>query len=132
LAAGCYKEADSNGGKLTSDAGTVLLREVDKRVGLIDAIAACIPDPRQPAKITHDLRTLLAQRIFAIAMGYEDLNDHDSLRTDPLLQLLIERGINETQALGSASTLCRFENRIDRKTMAKMAKVFVVSLSASN
>ena len=67
--------ADFNGGKLTSDAGATLLREVDKRIGLIDAIAACISDPRKPAKITHDLRTLLAQRIFAIAMGYEDLND---------------------------------------------------------
>ena len=124
--------ADFNGGKLTSDAGATLLREVDKRIGLIDAITNCIPDPREPAKILHDLRTLLAQRIFAIAMGYEDLNDHDSLRDDPLLQLVTERGINETQPLGSASTLCRFENCIDRKTMAKMAEVFVEQFIASH
>jgi hypothetical protein len=124
--------ADFNGGKLTSDAGATLLREVDKRIGLIGAIAACISDPRTPAKITHDLRTLLAQRIFAIAMGYEDLNDHDSLRDDPLLQLVTERGINETQPLASASTLCRFENRIDHKAMAKMAEVFVEQFIASH
>lgn len=125
-------QADFNGGHLTSDAGAALLREVDKRIGLIDAITDCIGDPRQPAKITHDLRTLVAQRIFAIAMGYEDLNDHDSLRDDPLLQIVTERGMNERQPLASASTLCRFENRMDRKTLAKMAKVFVEQFIASH
>ncbi|NQU76781.1 MAG: IS1380 family transposase, partial [Planctomycetes bacterium] len=128
--------ADFNGGRLTSDTGAVLLREVDKRIGLIDAIAACISDPREPGKITHDLRMLLAQRIFAIAMGYEDLNDHESLRDDPLLQLVSERGIDEQQPLASASasasTLCRFENRIDRKATAKMAEVFVEQFIASH
>ena len=84
-------QADFQGGELTSDAGAALLREVDRRIGLIDALADCISDPRQPAKITHDLRTMLAQRILAIALGYEDLNDHDSLRDDPLLQILTER-----------------------------------------
>ena len=61
-------EADFAGGKLTSDAGAALLREVDKRIGLIDALADCVTDPRQPSKITHDLRTILAQRILAMAM----------------------------------------------------------------
>ncbi len=110
--------ADFNGGTLTSDAGPALLREVDKRIGLIGTVAACIRDPRQPAKITHDLRTLLAKRIFALAMGYKDLNDHDSLRDDPLLQLVSERGVDRQRPLTSASTLCRFENRIDRRAMA--------------
>ena len=123
---------DFKGGTLTSDAGAVLLREVDKRIGLIDAVAACIRDPREPGKITHELRTLVAQRIFAIAMGYEDLNDHDGLRNDPLLQLVTERGIDETRPLGSASTLCRFENHIDRKALTKMAKVFVEQFIASH
>jgi len=125
-------QADFNGGKLTSDAGAALLREVDKGIGLIDALVASIPDPRDPGKITHGLRTLLAQRIFAIAMGYEDLNDHDSLRDDPLLQLVTDRGINEEQPLGSASTLCRLENRIGRETLAKMAEVFVEQFIASH
>ena len=86
-------QADFAGGKLTSDAGAVLLREVDRRIGLIDALADCIADARQAVKITHDLRTMLAQRVFAIALGYEDLNDHDSLRDDPLLQILTECGL---------------------------------------
>ena len=125
-------QADFAGGKLTSDAGAALLREVDRRIGLIDALADCIVDSRQPAKITHDLRTMLAQRILAMALGYEDLNDHDSLRDDPLLQILTERGINERQPLASASTLCRLENRLDRKSLAKMAEVFVEQFIASH
>jgi len=123
-------QADFSGGKLTSDAGAALLREVDRRIGLIDAMADCIGDRRDPAKITHQLRTLLAQRVFAIAMGYEDLNDHDSLRDDPLLQIITERGMDQ-QPLASASTLCRFENRMDRKTLAKMAEVFLEQFISS-
>ncbi len=74
--------ADFDGGHITSDAGAVLLREVDRRIGLIDAINGCIPDPRNQEMIVHDQRTLLAQRILAIALGYEDLNDHQTLRDD--------------------------------------------------
>ena len=118
-------QADFNGGQLTSDAGAVLLREVDKHLGLIDSIAAVIPDRRDPSKITHDLRTLLAQRIFGIAMGYEDCNDHNDLRNDPLMQLVTERGIDNDQPLGSPATLCRMENSIDRQTLVKMSKVLV-------
>jgi len=125
-------QADFNGGQLTSDAGAALLREVDQGIGLIDALAACIEDPRDPARITHDLRTMLAQRVFAIAMGYEDGNDHHDLRRDPLLQLLTERGVDPTQPLASPSTLCRLENRIDRKTLAKLAAVFVEQFIASH
>ena len=125
-------QADFKGGHLTSDAGAVLLREVDRRIGLIDALSACIGDPRDPARITHDLRTMLAQRILAIAMGYEDGNDHHDLRNDPLLQLVTERGIDATQPLASPATLCRFENRIDRRTLAKMAEVFLEQFIASH
>jgi len=125
-------QANFNGGQLTSDAGAALLREVDQRIGLIDAIAACIPDPRDPARITHDIRTMLAQRVFAIAMGYEDGNDHHDLRRDPLLQLVTERGIDPAQPLASPSTLCRLENRMDRKTLRKLAEVFVEQFIASH
>ncbi len=118
-------QADFNGGQLTSDAGAALLREVDQRIGLIDTLTRCIPDPREPAKITHDLRTMLAQRVFAIAMGYEDGNDHHDLRNDPLLQLITQRGIDPTRPLASPATLCRLENRIDRATLAKLAEVLV-------
>ncbi len=87
-------QADFDGGAITSDAGAVLLREVDKRIGLIDAINDCIPDPRNPFFITHTQRSMLAQRIIAIAQGYEDLNDHQTLRDDPLFQVATERGVN--------------------------------------
>jgi len=124
-------QADFAGGYLTSDAGAVLLREVDKRIGLIDALAACFCDHRDPAKTQHKVHTLLAQRIFAVAMGYEDLNDHDQLRHDPLLQLLTERPWDQPQPLASASTLCRWENRVDRATLVRMAAVFVQQFLAS-
>jgi hypothetical protein len=118
-------QADFNGGSLTSDAGALLLREVDKHLGLIDAINNCIPDPRNPFYTVHQQRTMLAQRIFAIALGYEDLNDHQSLRDDPLFQLISERGIKDDLPLASPPTLCRLENRVDRKTLVEIAKVFV-------
>ena len=74
--------ADFLGGRLTSDAGGLLLKEVDRRIGLLDAINAEIPDPRDPISTVHEQRTMLAQRIFSIALGYEDLNDQQTMRTD--------------------------------------------------
>src|SRR6187200_2715281 len=79
--------ADFLGGRLTTDAGALLLREVADRLGLFDARDAAIPDPRHPVFIVHDQKALLAQRIIAIALGYEDLNDHQVLRADPALQV---------------------------------------------
>ena len=83
--------ADFRGGRLSTDAGVLLLREVERSLGLFQALDAAIPDPRQPELIEHDQKALLAQRIMAIAAGYEDLNDHQTLRTDPVLQ-----GLNPT------------------------------------
>jgi hypothetical protein len=117
--------ADFNGGSLTSDAGALLLRQLDKRIGLIDAINNCIPDPRNQFFIAHRQRTILAQRIFWIALGYEDLNDHQSLRDDKLFQIISDRGIKDDLPLASPPTLCRLENRVSRKALAKMAEVFV-------
>ncbi len=97
-------QADFAGGTLTSDAGGLLLREVDRRCGLRDALAACLTDSRDPARITHDLRTMLAQRIYGLALGYEDLNDHTTLRTDPLFAVLAEQRPDPTQPLASAPT----------------------------
>lgn len=117
--------ADFTGGAITSDAGALLLRQVDRKLGLIDQIDAVIPDPRNPALITHKQVTMLRQRIFAIAMGYEDGNDHQTLRDDLLMQLLTERGIDPDQPLASPPTLCRLENRVMRRTLADIAAVFV-------
>ena len=125
-------QADFRGGRLTSDGGGLLLREVDRALGLIDAIDACIPDPRNPFSIAHSQRTLLAQRIFGIALGYEDLNDHQSLREDFLFYLLCERGIEPDQPLASPPTLCRLENRVDRAALGRIAEVFVETFIRSH
>jgi hypothetical protein len=124
--------ADFNGGTLTSDAGAVLLRELDKHIGLIDTIDNCIPDPRNPLFTIHQQRTMLAQRIFGIALGYEDLNDHQSLRDDPLFQIISERGVSRDELpLASPPTLCRLENRVNRKALAAIAKVLVENFTRS-
>jgi hypothetical protein len=125
-------QADFNGGSLTSDAGALLLRELDRRIGLVDALNHCIPDPRNPFYTIHQQRTMLAQRIFGIALGYEDLNDHQSLREDPLFQIISERGIKDELPLASPPTLCRLENRVDRKALTEIAKVFVEAFIASD
>src|SRR4051812_11838006 len=83
--------ADFLGGRLTTDAGALLLREVAEGLGLFDALDDAIPDPRNPVLIVHDQTTLLAQRVTAIALGYEDLNDHQTLRSDPVLQIAAGR-----------------------------------------
>jgi hypothetical protein len=125
-------QADFNGGQLTSDGGAVLLREVNRHLGLIDALNACIPDPRNQDLIVHQQKTLLAQRIFGIALGYEDLNDHQTLREDPLFQTITERDIDEQLPLASPPTLCRLENRVTRTELVQMAEVFVAQFIASH
>jgi hypothetical protein len=117
--------SDFAGGTLTSDGGALLLRQADRQLGLIESLDQVIPDPRHPALITHQQITMLRQRIFAIAMGYEDGNDHQTLRSDPLMQVLTERGVDADEPLASPSTLCRLENRIDRRTLVAMSRVLV-------
>jgi hypothetical protein len=117
--------ADFLGGRLTTDAGALLLREVDRRIGLTDSINECIPDPRAPHLIVHDQKAMLLQRIVSIALGYEDLNDQQTLRTDPALQLTAGTQPEEDCPLASPSTLCRLENRVNRKALVKLSKVLV-------
>ena len=128
--------ADFDGGDLTSDGGLPLLREVDQKIGLIDAINAAIADPRNPILIEHDQRTILAQRLLALAAGYEDLNDHQTLRHDTLLQALTDRqlkvGQTEGDPLSSPPTLCRLENRVRRGDLVGMARVIVEQFIASH
>ena len=123
--------ADFTGGTLTSDAGGLLLREVERRTGLIDALAAAIHDPRDPARIQHDQRVLLAQRIFGIALGYEDLNDHQALRRDPVLAVLTGRPPSPEEPLASSPTLCRLENRVTRGDLVRLSGVLVEQFIAS-
>jgi len=80
-----------DGGKITSDAGAMLLREVEQKTGIIRQFAACFTDHRNPELIEHSAFELVAQRIYGLALGYEDLNDHDRLRLDPLFAVLVEK-----------------------------------------
>jgi len=123
--------ADFDGGRLTTDGGGLLLREANRRTGLIERLTDCIPDPRNPLMTVHDQRTMLAQRIFGIALGYEDLNDHDTLREDPLFSVLADKRPDPDEPLASSPTLCRFENRIARQTLVRMSEVFVDTFIAS-
>ena len=81
-----------DGGRITSDAGGVLLRETDLRLGLMERLARCFRDGRKPGSVEHPVRSLAAQRVYALALGYEDLNDHEDLRRDRLLALLVGQG----------------------------------------
>ena len=125
-------EADFAGGRLTSDAGLVLLREVDRRLGLTDAVSACLPDPRDPDLIEHAQSAMIAQRIFAIAAGHEDLNDHQTMRHDPALQLSSRVEPVEDRPLASPPTLCRLEQRATRAAMVKMHGVLVDQFIAAH
>ena len=124
-------QADFAGGSLTSDAGALLVREADRRLGLTAALDKVIPDPRHPFFIVHRQLTLLRQRIYGLALGYEDLNDQQTLRDDPLMQLVTERGLKDDLPLASPPTLCRLENRVVRSTLVDMTKVLVESFIAS-
>jgi hypothetical protein len=108
-----------DGGAITSDAGVLLLREVEKRTGIIAQFAGCFRDHRQAERIEHRVEELVAQRVYGLALGYEDLNDHDELRRDPLLGVLAEkadptgqsraRERDQGKALAGKSTLNRLE-----------------------
>ena len=81
--------ASFDGGTLSSDGGVLLLAEVDRRLGLLEQFAACFKDHRKPDLVEHSLEELVRQRVLGLALGYEDLNDHDELRTDPLLASVV-------------------------------------------
>jgi hypothetical protein len=105
--------ADFDGGMVSSDAGALLLGETDKAIRLIDRFAACFRDGRHPAYVLHDVRTLVAQRVFGLALGYEDLVDHDEVRRDPILGAMLGKLEREAEApalLAGKSTLNRLEH----------------------
>jgi len=106
---------------VTSDGGILLLREIDKKLGLSKQLSELIPDKRDPNRITHSMQSMLQQRIFGLALGYEDLNDHDNLRKDPAFQTSVDR-IDE---LASSPTLCRLEKTATRKMAVDMNKLLV-------
>jgi hypothetical protein len=102
-----------DGGTITSDAGALLLGLADRAVGLIDRFAGCFVDARRPELIEHEVKTLVGQRVLALALGYEDLNDHDELRHDPVMAVLAgkleARRQKKCAAVAGKSTLNRLE-----------------------
>ncbi|MGB8353852.1 MAG: IS1380 family transposase [Chthoniobacteraceae bacterium] len=120
-------EANFAGGNVSSDGGVMLLRQADRHLGLVKALDAVLPDPRHPVFITHRQVDLLRQRIYGLALGYEDLNDHDRLRGDVAWQTALER----SDELASDSTLCRLEQRVDRRAAAAFHEVLVEQFIAS-
>jgi hypothetical protein len=120
-------QVNFGGGAVSSDGGLLLLREVDRRLRLTERMAAVLHDPRDPDLITHPLVDLLRQRVYGIVHGYEDLNDHERLREDVLLQSVLDR----KEALGSAPTLCRVENRASRAEMWALHREMVETFIAS-
>jgi len=97
-----------DGGQLSSNGGGLLLREVERRTGLVRQFTACFRDYRNPKLVEHSLTSLISQRVMGLALGYEDLNDHDQLRHDPLIATLVEKA-DLTQPLAGKSTLNRLE-----------------------
>ena len=101
-------EAGFDGGQMTSDGGSLLLREADQRLNLLPRLAECFLDGRNPALVKHSVGEMIAQRVYGMALGYEDLNDHEQLRNDPLLAVLAgKRDLD--RPLAGKSTLNRLE-----------------------
>ncbi|MEZ5551280.1 MAG: IS1380 family transposase [Pseudomonadales bacterium] len=108
-----------DGGRITSDGGGLLLREVDQRLGMLSRLAGCFTDYRNPNSIEHSVHALVAQRVYGLGLGYADLNDHDGLRSDSVLALLVgkrdltgedrERDRDRGYPLAGSSTLNRLE-----------------------
>ena len=119
-----------DGGNITSDAGGLLLRETEKRTGILSRFAECFRDLRDPELIEHTVAELVAQRVYGLALGYEDLNDHDDLRRDPLLAVLVGkedpegegriRQQDKGKAMAGKSTLNRLELTPAEPTVAEL------------
>jgi len=116
--------AEFDGGAVTSDAGGLLLGAADKAIGLVGRLAGCFRDARDSRYIEHTVATLVGQRVFGIALGYEDLNDHDDLRHDPVMSVLagkLEAWRSDCAPVAGKSTLNRLE--LSRDTPTKYRKI---------
>jgi len=115
------------GGAITSDGGVLLLRQIDRNLKLTQNLARSFSDSREQGKVKHSIEEMLRQRIFALALGYEDLNDHDLLKNDIALQT----AVGKENSLASSSTLCRFENSFSREKAVAIHKQFVKNFADS-
>jgi hypothetical protein len=117
-------------GQLSGDAGLLPIRQFDERVGLTRAVAAALDDPRDPDLTEHSILEMVRSRVYGILAGYEDQNDHDTLRHDPVFKLLAGRS-PEDHDLASQPTLSRFENAISIKSLKRLRHVFIDQFIAS-
>jgi hypothetical protein len=120
-----------DGGQLSSDGGLLALREVEHRLGIADRLAACIDDPRAPERVRHGTATILRFRLLMIAAGYEDGNDADALRHDPVFKLALDH-LPDGAALCSQPTISRLENLPDLRAVLRMARAMVGLYCASH
>jgi hypothetical protein len=118
-------EADFKGGEVSSDGGLLFLREVENRIGLVSKITDSLRDRRHPGYVKHQLCELFKQRVFQIACGYEDGNDSNELREDPIMKIACERLPGDEMSLASQPTISRFENSLTRTDLYRIAEVFV-------
>ncbi len=118
-------EVDFDGGEVSSDAGLLFLREVERRSGIIRGITEALRDRRHKSYITHQLVELLKQRVFQIISGYEDANDCDGLRSDPIMKMACDRLPLSEDDLGSQPTMCRLENAPSRTDLYRLGEALV-------
>ena len=107
--------------RVTSDAGVLALRELERRTRLIDALTDAIMDSRHPSYVRHEVWEMIAQRVFQIALGYDDANDCDTLKGDPALKIAAQRHPLDDPDLASQPTICRLENMVTRKDLMRIA-----------
>ena len=117
--------ADFGGGSISSDGGLVLLRAADRRLGLAGTLAGCIREWRDPARAVHTLEAMLRFRMFAIVCGYEDADDCDALRGDPLFKLAVGQAPESGRDLCSQLTMSRLENAPSRIEVARLTAALV-------
>ena len=113
-----------DGGQISSDAGVLVLREVEQRLGVAECLAACVDDPRLPERVRHSVADILRFRMLMIAAGYEDGNDADSLRHDPVFKLALDHP-PDGDALCSQPTISRLENLPGTRSLLRMARAMV-------
>jgi len=114
-----------DGGMLSSDGGVLLLREVERKLGIADRVAACLPDRRDPGRIDHTIAEMIRFRAFAIAAGYEDADDCDALRGEPVFKMALGRGPSSGDPLCSQPTISRLENASSRVTLIRMSAAMI-------
>jgi hypothetical protein len=113
-----------DGGRLSSEGGLLALREIERGLGLADRLAGCLQDPRMPEKVVHRLAEIIRFRMLMIAAGYEDGNDADALRADPMFKLALDR-LPSGDDLCSQSTISRLENLPDRRALLRLGRALV-------